>query len=49
LIAEGIQELTLFEVKEVQHLVKEHINHPKSEVRSEMQLYLATEFHFVKV
>jgi len=46
LIAEGIRELTLFEVKEVQHLVKEHINHPKSEVRSEMQLYLVNLFHF---
>jgi hypothetical protein len=46
LIAEGIRELTLFEVKEVQHLVKEHLNHPKSEVRSEMQLYLVNLFHF---
>jgi hypothetical protein len=46
LIAKGIRELTLFEVKEVQHLVKEHINHPKSEVRSEMQLYLVNLFHF---
>jgi hypothetical protein len=35
-----------FEVKEVQHLVKEHLNHPKSEVRSEMQLYLVNLFHF---
>lgn len=46
LIAQGIRELTLFEVKEVQHLVKEHVNHPKSEVRSEMQLYLVNLFHF---
>jgi hypothetical protein len=46
LIAEGLRELTLFEVAEVQHLVKEHINHPKSEVRSQMQLYLVNLFHF---
>lgn len=46
LIAEGIRELTLFEVKEVEDLVKKHINHPKSEVRSVIQLYLVSLFHF---
>lgn len=45
-IADGIRELTLFHVKEVQDQVKIHINHPKTEVRSAMQLYLVNLFHF---
>jgi type II secretory pathway pseudopilin PulG len=45
-IAQGIRELTLFEVKEVEELVKQHINHPRIEVRSEIQLYLVNLFHF---
>jgi len=46
IIANGIRELTLFHVKEVQDQVKIHINHPKTEVRSAMQLYLVNLFHF---
>lgn len=46
IIADGIRELTLFHVKEVQDQVKIHINHPKTEVRSAMQLYLVNLFHF---
>lgn len=46
IIADGIRELTLFHVKEVQGQVKVHINHPKTEVRSAMQLYLVNLFHF---
>jgi hypothetical protein len=46
IIADGIRELTLFHVKEVQDQVKIHINHPKKEVRSAMQLYLVNLFHF---
>ena len=46
IIADGIRELTLFHVKEAQDQVKIHINHPKTEVRSAMQLYLVNLFHF---
>lgn len=46
IIADGIRELTLFHVKEAQDQVKIHINHPKKEVRSAMQLYLVDLFHF---
>ena len=46
IIADGIRELTLFQVKEVQDQVKIHIDHPKTEVRSAMQLYLVNLFHF---
>ena len=46
IIAEGIIEVTLFQVKEVQDQVKIHINHPKMQVRSAMQLYLVNLFHF---
>jgi hypothetical protein len=46
IIADGIREVTLFHVKEVQDQVKIHINHPKVQVRSAMQLYLVNLFHF---
>lgn len=45
-IADGIREFQLFDVKEVQDQVKIHVNHPKPEVRSAMQLYLVNLFHF---
>ena len=45
-IVNGISELTLFHVKEAQDQVKVHLNHPKTEVRSTMQLYLVNLFHF---
>ncbi|MBG6109555.1 TM2 domain-containing membrane protein YozV [Flavobacterium sp. CG_9.10] len=46
IIADGIREVTLFHVKEVQDQIKIHINHPKIQVRSAMQLYLVNLFHF---
>ena len=45
-IAKGIRELTQFQVKEVQDEVIKHINHPKKEVRKEVQLYLVNLFNF---
>jgi len=46
IIAKGIREFTLFQVKEVHHEVIKHINHPKKEVRKEVQLYLVNLFNF---
>lgn len=45
-IAKGIKELTQFEVKEVHNKVILQINHPKKEVRKEIQMYLVKLFHF---
>lgn len=45
-IAKGIRELTQFQVKEVHDEVIKHINHPKKEVRKEVQLYLVNLFNF---
>lgn len=45
-IAKGIRELAQFHVKEVHDKVIIHINHPKREVRKEVQLYLVNLFHF---
>jgi hypothetical protein len=46
LIAKAIREFAHFQVKEVQDEVIKHIQHPKSEVRKEAQLYLVNLFHF---
>lgn len=45
-IADGISELTQFEIKEVHNKVIVHINHPKKEVRREIQFYLVKLFSF---
>jgi hypothetical protein len=45
-IAIGIRELTQFKVKGVHKVVMNNINHPKKEVRKEMQLYLIHLFSF---
>lgn len=46
IIASGIRELTQFEVKEVHGEIAKYINHPKKEVRKEVQLYLVNLFRF---
>jgi hypothetical protein len=46
IIAIGIRELTQFHVKGVHKVVMNNINHPKREVRKEMQLYLIKLFSF---
>ncbi|WP_291122914.1 hypothetical protein [Flavobacterium sp. UBA6046] len=45
-VAKGIRELTQFHVKKVHNVVMTNINHPKREVRKEMQLYLVNLFYF---
>ncbi len=45
-IATGIKELAQFEIKEVHEDIILHINHPKKEVRKEIQMYLVKLFHF---
>jgi HEAT repeat protein len=45
-IAEGIRELTLFQVKDAHDEVVKHVSHPKKEVRKEVQLYLVSLFNF---
>lgn len=45
-IATGIKELAQFEIKEVHKEIILHINHPKKEVRKEIQMYLVKLFHF---
>ncbi|MEO5991695.1 MAG: hypothetical protein ABIP68_08670, partial [Ferruginibacter sp.] len=45
-VAEGIRELRQFQVKEAHDEVATYINHPKSEVRKEMQLYMINLFYF---
>lgn len=45
-IAGGIRELTLFNVKEAHSEIIKHINHPKREIRKEVQLYLVNLFNF---
>ena len=46
IIAEGIRELSLFHVKDAYKEVEKHVNHPKREVRKEVQLYLVNLFRF---
>ena len=45
-IAKGILELTQFEIKEVHDEIILHINHPRGEVRKEVQMYLVKIFYF---
>jgi hypothetical protein len=45
-VANGIRELTQFHIKKVHNVVMTNINHPKREVRKEMQLYLVNLFYF---
>lgn len=45
-LAKGIRELRQFQVKEAHDQVANHINHPKREVRKEMQLYMVNLFYF---
>ena len=45
-VAEGIRELTLFQVKEAHDKISKLVNHPKKEVRKEVQLYLVSLFNF---
>ncbi|MDD3722176.1 MAG: hypothetical protein PHW92_06795 [Lutibacter sp.] len=46
IVAKGIRELTQFHVKEVHDEIVVIVNHPKKEIRKEVQLYLVTLFHF---
>lgn len=46
IIVTGIRELRLFNIREVHDDVVKHINHPKKEVRKEVQLYLINLFNF---
>lgn len=45
-IANGISELANFDIKEVHDKIIVHINHPKKEVRREIQFYLVKLFSF---
>ena len=45
-IAVGIRELTQFKIKAVRKIIMNNINHPKREVRKEMQLYLVHLYAF---
>jgi len=45
-IAKGIKELAQFEIKDALNDVIEHIDHPKREVRKEIQMYLVKLFRF---
>ncbi len=44
--AKGIRELTQLHVKGVEDKIMMLVNHPKKEIRKEVQLYLVTLFHF---
>ncbi|TDE06966.1 hypothetical protein [Flavobacterium sandaracinum] len=45
-IAKGIRELKQFQIKEAYDQVIIHLNHPRPEVRKEMQLYMVNLFDF---
>jgi hypothetical protein len=45
-VAKGIRELTQLHVKDVEDKIVLLVNHPKKEIRKEVQLYLVTLFHF---
>ncbi|MDF1516909.1 MAG: hypothetical protein RQ864_07175 [Lutibacter sp.] len=45
-VAKGIRELTQLHIKEVHDKIALLVNHPKKEIRKEVQLYLVTLFHF---
>lgn len=44
--AKGIRELTQLHVNEVEDKIMMLVNHPKRQIRKEVQLYLVTLFHF---
>ncbi|UQD56434.1 HEAT repeat domain-containing protein [Flavobacterium sp. K5-23] len=46
IIAKSIRELTQFQIKESYDAVTHHVNHPKREVRKEVQMYLVNLFYF---
>lgn len=46
IVAKAISELTRFEIKEAHHIILKFINHPRSEVQKETQLYLVNMFRF---
>ncbi len=46
IVAKGIRELKQFQIKEVHDEIVILVNHPKKEIRKEVQLYLVTLFHF---
>lgn len=46
IIAIGIRELTQFKIKGVHKIIMNNINHPKREIRKEMQLYLVHLYAF---
>ena len=45
-VVRGIRELTLFEVKECENEIRKLVDHPKKEVRKEVQLYFIHLFNF---
>jgi hypothetical protein len=45
-VVRGVRELTLFEVKECENEIKKLVDHPKKEVRKEVQLYFIHLFNF---
>ncbi len=45
-VARAIKELTQFQIKEVHDDIILHVNHPKKEVRNEIQMYLVKLFSF---
>jgi hypothetical protein len=45
-VVKGIRELTQLGVKEVHDKIEIFVNHPKRDIRKEVQLYLVTLFHF---
>lgn len=45
-VVRGVRELTLFHVKDCHNEIVKLVNHPKKEVRKEIQLYLIHLFHF---
>jgi hypothetical protein len=45
-IAKSIRELAQFQIKEAYDDVIQHVNHPKREVRKEVQMYLVNLFYF---
>jgi hypothetical protein len=46
ILAKGIRELRQFQIKEAHDEVANYINHPRREVRKEMQLYMVNLFYF---
>lgn len=46
IVVKGIQELTQFHIKEAYNKIIIYVNHPKREVRKEMQLFMVNLFYF---